>query len=323
MNEIKFECFAVGRWNSMDFSRADLLEIVAAFTALGDRHRVPIKLGHNKDQKVTDGEPALGWVRALEVIGEKLVATAVDVPDILMKAISKKLFRTCSIELDIEVVHQGNQYPRVLSGIAILGADIPAVNVLNDLTHYLSQRSDFAAGSRMVFSAIEGNRNTTNSTKGESDMELLERIAELEEENASLKSTTLNFERANHKASIDSKRAQVAELLERGVKAELITPAQRTQFSKLLRVDDDESLQGIEVADVQALVAGGKLRTFGRDQGKQGAVEDNRTPDQRLADEIREMLVRKEAPDFITAQKILFQREPELARAYINQNQGE
>lgn len=138
MNVATFEVFAPGTWNGLTFTRADLDDIARNFVALNPYHKVPLKLGHNTKQPLTDGQPALGWVSNVYVgTGDKLFAVAMDVPTVVMNAIKSKLYRKVSIELDIDVQHKGKFYRYVLSGVALLGAEIPAVNVLADLDKYL------------------------------------------------------------------------------------------------------------------------------------------------------------------------------------------
>lgn len=339
--EKSMEIFAVGKWNGMDFTVADLNMIVTAFKMLGDNHKVPLKFGHNNEQAMTDGMPALGWVSGLRVAGDKLIADVTGIPDIVMSAMEKKLYRNVSVELDMDVTYKDQHYPIVLSGIALLGADIPAVNTLKDLTHYLGRDAAFSVGRQAMFSAIAGNK------QGESNMELKELadkveklsadVGKLSGENATLKSENTGLtarlatftaekvaaEATAAKSAADTKRADINAIFEEGIKAELITPAQRGQFTKLLKLDDDKALDTIVVEDVKALVTGGKKFDFGRmAQGRQGedSGDDSRSPDVILAEKMQELVDKKEAPDLFSAQIIVFRRNPDLAKAWANGN---
>lgn len=332
--ELDAEIFAVGKWNGMEFTEEDLGSIAATFATLGDKMRVALKLGHNDEQQMTDGHPALGWVSKVWVAGDKLMARFTDMPQVVIDAIKKKLYKNVSVELDMDVKHKDSQYPYVLTGVALLGADIPAVNTLKDLAHYMSRDADFSVGRTVVFSAIAG----INQDEG-GNMELkeaLDKISELSAINATLtagkaaaEETSAKFaaEKAAsdaqiEKARIEMKRTEVAAIFEEGVKNELITPAQREQFSKLLKLNDDKAVDALDVADVKALVTGGKKFDFGRsDQGKQGSSgEDSRAPDVILAERAQILVDTKEAADLIGAQAMVFRRDPDLARAYIQQN---
>ena len=100
--ELTAEIFAVGRWNGFEFSLVDLQRIAETFKALGDKHRVPLKFGHNNEQPMTDGQPALGWVTDVWVAGEKLMAKFSDIPEIVFNAMQKKLYNNVSVELDFD-----------------------------------------------------------------------------------------------------------------------------------------------------------------------------------------------------------------------------
>src|SRR5690606_25974082 len=93
------EIFAVGKWNGLEFTEADLDDIVANFDRLKDIHKVPLKFGHNDEQPITDGQPAIGWVSRVYRKGKKLLADFSDVPSVVVEAIKKKLYRTVSVEL--------------------------------------------------------------------------------------------------------------------------------------------------------------------------------------------------------------------------------
>jgi hypothetical protein len=324
----RMEVFAVGKWNGLTFTLADLQDIAHAFNVLGDNHRVPLKLGHNDEQPMTDGHPALGWVTDLSVEGDKLIADVSDIPSVVMSAMDKKLYRNVSVELDFNVKYKNQEFPLVLSGIALLGADIPAVNTLKDLTHYLGRSAEFSAGSRAVFSAIAG------EVRGENEMDLKElqdKIVALTADNATLKAEIETFKAAAKLAEtaakaekIKAKRAEVTQVLEDGVATEAITPAVREKYSKLLKVDNDEAVMALDVAEVRDLVGKGR-KELTRTQGKedaQHAADDSRPADVVVAEKVQEIIDKKEAPDFMTAQAILFRRDPKLARRYITMEEN-
>jgi len=337
MNTIDAEIFAVGKWNGWDFSATDLQAMAHAFTTLGDNMQVALKFGHNDEQQMTDGHPALGWVSKVWVAGDKLMATFTDLPKIVYDAITKKLYKNVSVELDIDVEYKGNNFPYVLSGVALLGADIPAVNTLKDLTHYLSRDANFSVGRRAVFSAIVG------QSKGDHNMDLAQltqRVAELTAavstlttDNVALKADKAEMsvkiakfeadakatEEATAKSRILAKRAEVVDILESGVKTEAITPAAREQFTKLMRVDDDVAVMAIDIEEVKKLTANGK-KQFSKEQGRQGQGESELPVDVQVANEISALMAKKEASDFFTAQSLVFSRNPKLAREYADFN---
>jgi hypothetical protein len=334
-NELDAEIFAVGKWNGFVFDAKDLAGMAEAFNKLQNNLDVALKFGHNDEQRMTDGQPALGWVSKVWVAGDKLMAKFVDLPNIVFEALQKKLYKNVSVELDLDVQYKGDNYPFVLTGVALLGADIPAVNTLNDLKHYLSRSAAFSAGRKIVFSAVAG-----NSTTGENIMDLKElttKVAELTAtvstlttENATLRASVSKFETAaaatdatEKKARIDARRVEITGILEDGVKTTAITPAQRDHFTKLLRLSDDTALMALDIAEVKALTASASTQEFSREQGKQhSGTKDNSgmsIPDQVVAG-IQEILAKKEAANFAEGQALLFTRDPKLARAYVDFN---
>ena len=330
-SELDAEIFAVGKWNGWDFKQQDLQSMAYAFSQLGENMQVALKLGHNDKQAMTDGKPAIGWVKEVWVAGDKLMAKFVDVPKIVYDAIVKKMYKNVSIELDIDVEHKSNSYPYVLTGVALLGADIPAVNTLADLTHYMSRGAAFSAGRKMVFMAIAGKQKDEGNNM--TIEELTAKVAELAiaqaslvTENAQLKVSVAQFtakaktdEEDVAKAQVTAKRAEVTSILEEGVKSEAITPAQREQFTKLMRVDDDVALMAINIPEVKALTANGK-KQFSKEQGKQGSNATEGDVATRVLSGIRELMSNKEAPSFFAAQQMLFQRDPKLGSEYANSN---
>jgi hypothetical protein len=335
--ELNAEIFAVGKWNGMEFSASDLVAMAETFAALGDNHKVPLKFGHNNEQAMTDGQPALGWVSKVWVEGNKLMAQFTDLPKIVYDAIQKKLYKNVSVELDMDVQYKGSSFPYVLSGVALLGADIPAVNTLKELTHYLSRDANFSVGRRAVFSAIagksEGDQNMELAQLTQKVVELTAMVSTLTTDNAALKADKVEMsakvlkfeadakakEESTAKAGIVAKRAEVVAILEDGVKSEAITPATREQFTKLMRVDDDEAVMAIDIEEVKKLTANGK-KQFSKEQGRQGQGETELAVDVQVANEIQALMAKKEASDFFTAQSLVFSRNPKLAREYADFN---
>lgn len=139
MTELRnVEIFAVGTWNGMKFVQDDLREIADNFVKLSNEIKAPLKFGHAEDQTLLgqdDGDFALGWVKTVRVAEDKLLADFTDVPQIVNDAISKKLFRQVSVEMDF-IRHTG----WALTAVALLGADLPAVTKLEDLQAFLSDK---------------------------------------------------------------------------------------------------------------------------------------------------------------------------------------
>ncbi len=144
------EVFGVGTHNSIrgkfTVTEDDLNQIVDAFTALKDTNIVKphLKLGHTDAQKwfgQKDGIPTLGWITRVWREGLKLLADIDNVPESLLELIEQKRFHNVSAEVfwDAPIEHGGRRFPRVLSAVALLGVEMPAVKDLAGLASAMFQ----------------------------------------------------------------------------------------------------------------------------------------------------------------------------------------
>ncbi len=129
------EVFATGKWNGDDYSEKDLDQMVEAFGDLKDKWRPFLKLGHG-DNKHNFDQPALGYADSLKRVGQKLVATFVNIPKVVKEAIDKGLYKKRSAEVYWDYQTEGKKYPRVLKACALLGASVPAITVLADIPKF-------------------------------------------------------------------------------------------------------------------------------------------------------------------------------------------
>lgn len=145
------EIFKAGTWNGDTYSVDDLRRMVSAFAALHGRIDPPLKLGHSSDAfnqslalkmgvapEMLTGERgkgaiALGWVEALRLDDDTLVADFAYVPEGIASLIEQRGYRKISSEIMYNVTEDGVTYARVLAGVALLGAEIPAVSQIAGL----------------------------------------------------------------------------------------------------------------------------------------------------------------------------------------------
>ena len=138
------EIFAEGTWlgkNSAPegdtYTAQDLENMVTAFEELKDRIKPPAKLGHDFAQKFAQqsGLPALGWVTGLKKVGTKLLADVSQIPGKVAELIKAGAYKRISPEIiwDFTDSVSNKVYPRVLKAVALLGAELPAVNTLDDI----------------------------------------------------------------------------------------------------------------------------------------------------------------------------------------------
>lgn len=147
------EIMAVGKWNAstgkVDVTPAMLDEIVASYNALNsqvDGFAIPIKLGHNK----TVGAPAFGYATNVRRDGPKLLADFTDMDPEIVDAIGAKRYNAVSVELWPKIEYAGKDFTNVLSGVALLGAEWPAVKGLKPV-----YASEFAAEGALMLSQEE------------------------------------------------------------------------------------------------------------------------------------------------------------------------
>lgn len=152
------ELLAVGRWQGhncpkagCEFTRKMLDQIVKAYDATKDSLQAPVKLGHNDEQALLDGLPAAGWVTNLRRDGDRLVGDLEKVPAAVADLMAAGAYRTRSAELMPNLDVAGETYPLVFTGLALLGADLPAVQGLADITElYSSQHLSLKDGARAI-----------------------------------------------------------------------------------------------------------------------------------------------------------------------------
>jgi len=296
------EIFAVGIWNDMDFSEADLDDIVANFNILGNRHRVPLKFGHNEDQEITDGQPAIGWVSRIFKQGEKLFADFSDMPRTVFEAIKNKLYRTVSIELLFNVDNDGTKFNHVLDAVALLGADHPAVNSLADLDALLATRTRFTGGHRVAFNTIAGKGTIKTTPSDNVTVTIIKEEFELDKKEvqelidvatkpladnneqltkdlkaandtiAKFTSDAADTEKQQKAEKVKLARKEVTDLLDAAVRDKSLTPANRENYEKQIGVDDDDRVISIDLEQVKTMF---NIKPENKQQGLHKPEGDN------------------------------------------------
>jgi hypothetical protein len=335
------EIFAVGTWNGMDFTPEDLEDIVANFNLLNDTHKVPLKFGHNKEQKITDGQPAIGWISKLIKQGDKLFADFTDMPKVVFEAIKNKLYRTVSVELLFNVSKEtGERFNHVLDAVALLGADKPAVSGLADLDALLATRTEFVGGHRVAFETIAGTSKKFKSNDSkEQDMDekqiqalidkatnpLVTQITELTRKNEEKDQTIAQFkadqEKAKDKEAKDKvamARQNVTTILDAAVRNKTMLPAFRETYEKQIGLADDERVLNIDVDEIKAMFGVTKIDTspIARDKGD----DDDADPGAKLLSLTHQYQAKHGEKDFSVAFTMMSQANPEVHRAYLDSN---
>lgn len=216
----KVHILSTGIWNGVKITSQDLLDMVEAF---GEKtgFKPVLKLGHSKEQNLLkqalkpsnddkiqkDGFPSAGILTSIKKEGEKLFATISDIPEKIATIINNRGFHRFSIEAIRNAINsEGEKLPMVLTGLGLLGEDIPAVENLDDHLALFSGNNITGNVETIYFSGeFEPNKQNTKKKEEEINMaddnkvknqELQKKIDELEKQNKELKFSkdTLNNE---------------------------------------------------------------------------------------------------------------------------------
>lgn len=162
---IGVELLAVGTWHGVGCPDAGCVLKTQHLDQMAEAHRAtvgkldpPVKLGHNHSQELLkgDGLPAAGWVTNLRRVGGKLLGDLRDVPSKVAELIESGAFRKRSAEFMPNMTVDGKKYPLVFTGLALLGAEIPAVQTLDDIRSlYQSMQLSLDDATRVVPSGWE------------------------------------------------------------------------------------------------------------------------------------------------------------------------
>lgn len=337
------EIFAVGVWNDMEFNEADLDDIVANFDKLKEKHNVPLKFGHNEEQDITDGQPAIGWVERVYKVGEKLFADFTHMPRTVFEAIQNKLYRSVSIELLFNVDSDGAKFNHVLDAVALLGSDHPAVNSLADLDALLATRTAFTGGHRVAFETIKTGKTKSFKSKTEDnelDAKEVQKIvddamAPVIADNVQLKADlkaeqdkTAKFtrdkaddEKRQKEEKVKLSRQAVTEVLDAAVRVKTLTPAFRENYEKQIGLSDDERVITIDLEDVKKMFSIDE-KILDDKQGLHTKPGDGDKDLENAEAELIKMTHKNRQPNetFQAAFMRTAQGEPELHKAYLDSN---
>ena len=162
---IPIQVFSTGTHAGMEWRERDLDQMVANHTKLAQFVKPPVRLEKNVIAEQADGAPAAGWISRLRRVGNTIVADLTGVPTLLREVIRQG--RYTKVEANVyprweETTWASNiasgAQGRVLSGITLLGADVPEVRKLEDLGLYVNGERPMQFGARsadMVTCAFE------------------------------------------------------------------------------------------------------------------------------------------------------------------------
>jgi hypothetical protein len=213
------EVFSTGTWNGDAYTVADLDEMVRAYTETNAKVKPSVKLGHSDNQALLqkEGYPSAGWVTGLYRLGEKLLADLSDIPDKVGALIEKKAYRKVSSEVYWNINFEGTVYKRMLSAVALLGQEMPAVTTLSDILGlYASVAKADRVGAFAQADSAHTLKDVTleNSEYQEAAMPKTEAEIKLEQENEALKKFKADADKrdadaAKAKADLEKENAEL------------------------------------------------------------------------------------------------------------------
>jgi cation transport regulator len=335
-HDFDVEVFSVGEWNGDPYTEKDLDAMVNAFGALRDTVKPPVKMGHDDKQKISDGMPSLGWVTSLRRAGAKLIARLSEVPDIVYKAIRAGRYKRVSSEIFWNYKDAtGKVHPRVLAGVALLGADIPAVTNLKDLEAFLTQNIQDGSFEKIATYAFDwGTENhIQNPNRRVVEMEEKERkdfeakiAAETKEKDAAKAEVKrLKDEKAarDKKEADDKKASRVDEIktfCETSVKDGKMTPAFR---DKLLKdIEDGKMLYSHEagfgpfVETFKLFIEKGGVMKLDEEYSLDTDKEKYSDPGEEVVKRAKKYMADHPKVGYEEASDAVLEADPELMKAY-------
>jgi hypothetical protein len=314
------EIFRVGRWRgnkTVEATPALLDQIVGNFHQLNAKvsgYGVPVKLGHSD----AVGAPAFGWMSDLQRVGDVLVADFSDVDPAIVDAIGKRRYNSVSIELYPVVNYSGKIFENVLGGVALLGAEWPAVKGLKPLSGSLFSENE----EKLVLSDKEM-EDVKTFTETEHDTLMADAVvkatSDLSAKLAASEARASTAEAAVKAFREDADKASVAAIIEAAEKKGVVVPANKASVQAmadalLASTNDSTKTLATFKAFVDGLPAKIDLTEKTEGKGKPGAEAT------KASDEVNEratvLMKDGKAKDYETAVKAVFAADPDLKTRY-------
>lgn len=318
------EIFRVGDWNGDKFTEADLDEMVANFDKVG--FRPPVKLGHTNNPD----DRAFGFVDKIRRQGDKLLADLSDVPEKVVDLIREKAYDAVSSEIFFNLKRNGETFRRALAGVALLGAQVPAVSGLKPLSDALPFSTD-DVDTRMYRMGDETMAEDKGRKETKADLE--KRLEEAQNQIAQLQQDGQKAQEYRDQAEAMQKRlAQIeeerlAERIEAKIKdfnVPALVPHLRALYDLAARQsekrtfgegDKAEELSAEEIVDrLVAYIADNTAWLF--DEKTRGAHDEDTKDASVKLDEMTKERATKDGIAYSEAFSRVCAENPELAREY-------
>lgn len=330
-----------GTWDAMTgtitISESDLDAIASSFTLLDLAGRIPLKFGHNPEQPLTDGQPALGWVSRLYRQGKKLLGDFTDIPKVVYDLIKAGRYKYLSVELLGDIKAGSRVIPWVLDAVALLGADQPAIGTLKDLQSLTMARgsglqSSVRAALTRASQPTGGHRpNMTDEVKDDVKA-LLSRLEAAEKERDTLRLSAARTKEAETKLEelqtqtrnekIRSHRESLMAMFETPIKEKKILPSVREQFKRVYKTETDNVLD-VTSADAEVFMRANPNPDAPKAPASLGGASDPNDPADKAVFSARKTLHETQLDPSRPRDQVLteafmaeLRRNPDLAKAW-------
>lgn len=217
-----------GKWKGRHWTTQQLDEMVANHEKLAPFLRAPVKLGHDDKQLLgqKNGQPALGYISRLHRKGKQLLADLSDVPTLIVNLMRSGAYRARSVEFfpQFEASAMADSLGEkvkgvtghAVTGLALLGADLPECKTLGDLAAVLA--ADGMPGVEVVETCppegcSQAERFAAPSNPAQRDTmaeDVTKQIADLETRMRADLAAALEKQRTELEAAHEAKRTEMA-----------------------------------------------------------------------------------------------------------------
>ncbi|KKL62145.1 hypothetical protein LCGC14_2188110, partial [marine sediment metagenome] len=267
-----------------EFTEEQLDLVVSAYWATKGKLDPPLKLGHDEDQALVqeDGYPAAGWVANLRRVGDRMYADLMNVPKRVAELIRAGAYKHLSIELNKDFSVDETKYPMMLTGLALLGADLPAVDSLGGIADlYQSLHLKLGAGAEALIYEVETEKGPVSKeiVTMADDIEIRQALGIGEDadpvaEIGNLRGRIGELEAAVATDGKATEKAEVAQLRKDLADAEKRYLSQENEWQKrIISLEEDNRREKAERM-VEAAVAQGRVQPALREMALKLALRD-------------------------------------------------
>ena len=273
------EIFGAGTWTpdsggKVTITEDHLDEMVESFQVtkneLGFQPR--LKLGHQETNEFFGsgkGAPNFGFIDSVRKVGDKILATFKDVPTALFDLMKAGRYNTVSVEVLPKAEVSGHQLSSVLTAVAVLGAELPAVKGLKDLADVMLAEDDNSG-----LLTTEGRIMLAQQTEEETPMFTQEQVDALTTAavDKAVADVTAKFEGqiVTLKSDLEAKDAKLKEA--RGALVQLAEAAQTEQLTTVI----DAAIEEGRALPAQREMLFAMGRTMATSEQKFAAGEDGK-----------------------------------------------